>query len=276
MILRVCRLWASRPRLALLSFGTRILLVFVLVFSSNCDVELYHDLSERRANEAILALRESGLRVEKRVQQRGGAGRAATFGLVVPRSEEVRALRVLEQRGLPRLSEPAAAPSARLLFSPLASQSENAAALAAEIATTLERLPEVAEARVHLALPEPEPLSPLGTPRPTASVLLKLRAPPSVRPSELAELVARAVPGLDAPDVTVVRVAPTPPAATGMPAALSKPILAIGPLLLMPESRGLALFLGGLVVLLTLFCAVLLRLAWPRKSAYLAAKTPTL
>ena len=41
-----------------------------LVGLSGCDAELYHDLPERRANEAVLALREAGVRAEKRLEQR--------------------------------------------------------------------------------------------------------------------------------------------------------------------------------------------------------------
>lgn len=234
--------------------------------AAGCDAELYHDLSERRANEALLALREAGFRAEKQIEQRGTGGRSSRFVLIVPRGEEAQALRLLEQRGLPRLPEWAAPQTSQLLRSPLEEHTESAAALSARLADTLERLPEVAEARVHLALPDAEPLSPLGSPRPTASVLLRLRAPLSVKPSEVAELLARAVPGLDPQDVAVVRAsfqAGLEGAAHREPPAL----VSVGPLLLAPESRPVALFLFGVVALLSAVLVLLLRLVWPTRAS---------
>lgn len=239
-----------------------------LAIFSGCDAELYHELSERRANEALLALREAGLRADKR-EQRGFSGRPSGFALVVPRAEESRALYVLEQRGLPRLAERPAVSSNKLLPSPDVVRSEQAAALSSSLSDTLERLPEVAEARVHLALPESEPLSPLGSLRPTASVLLRLRAPLSVKPHEVAELVSRSVPGLDPQDVAVVRA----PFASEKAGVALPPLVAVGPLRMTAESRPLALFFGGLLALVTIACGVLVRIAWTRRSAPGSAAT---
>lgn len=230
--------------------------------ASGCDSELYHDLSERRVNEALLLLKQSGVRADKRLEQRGTATRPSSYALVVPRADELRALSLLGQRGLPRLAERAPSQSSsKLLFSPAEQHAESAEQLSASLSETLERLPEVAEARVHLALPVPEPLSPLGTPRPTASVLLKLRGALSIQPGEVAQLVAHAVPGLEVQDVAVVRAAaPAEP-----PAAGQAPMVAVGPMVVAPESRTLAIGLFGLVVALSALCVTLARLAWPRR-----------
>jgi type III secretion protein J len=238
------------------------LLFLGVATAAGCDAELYHDLPERRANEAVLALRESGLRADKKLEQRGSGGRASSFALTVPRSEESRALALLAERGLPRLSERTARASGALLPSLAEQRAEAAAALSADLAETIERLPEVAEARVHLALPEAEPLAALGSPRATASVLLRLRAPLSVKLGEVAELVSRAVPGLDPQDVAVVH---APFRAPPEPQRLA-PFVTVGPLHVAPESRPLALFLAGLLVVLCTLCGVLVRLAWPKRS----------
>jgi type III secretion protein J len=233
---------------------------------AGCDAELFHDLSERRANEALLALREAGLRADKRLEQRGGGNRPSSFALVVPRAEEARALFILGQRGLPRLPERPPAQNSKLLFSAGEQRSESVATLSASLADTLERLPEVAEARVHLALPEPEPLSPLGSLRPTASVLLRLRGPLSVKSGEVAALIARSVPGLDPQDVAVVS-APAASIANQPPGAPGQALVAVGPLLLAPESRAAALFLYGLLLLFIVATGILVRLAWARRPA---------
>jgi type III secretion protein J len=215
-----------------------------------CDAELYHDLPERRANEAVLALREAGVHADKRAEPRAAASRAPSFALVVARADEPRALRLLAARGLPRTVSAAPAAGNKLFGLPGDGRSEAAAQLQAALADTLESLPAVQEARVHLALPEPEPLHPLGQLRPTASVLLRLRAPLPLPTAEVALLVARAVPGLDAADVAVIS---TPPA-DAAPAALVEAPAAL------PPAWALPLLLGLCVVLLAACAALLLAL----------------
>ena len=232
----------------------RAALIIGLVGLSGCDAELYHDLPERRANEAVLALREAGVRAEKRLEQRAVGPRPASFAVTVAQSDEPRALRLLAERGLPRTVSPPAAAASSLLGLAGDGRSEALTALQARLGETLESLPAVQEARVHLALPEPEPLHPLGQLRPTASVLLRLRAPLPLAAADVALLVARAVPGLDAADVAVVStpasVAPSPPGATDLPAVAT----GRAPAWLLPLLLGLCVALlgacGGLVAAL--------------------------
>ncbi len=235
-----------------------------------CDVDIYHDLSERRASESLLTLRAAGIRADKRLEARGSAGRPSTFALTVPRSDETRALALLTERGLPRPPEPSAGSSNKLLFLPSAQREGSAATQSAMLAETLERMPEIIEARVHLALPEPEPLSSQGSLRPSAAVYLKLRAPLVVSTVEIAQLVAHSVPGLDAQDVSVLA-AQAPTLLPGGAAALSQ----LGPLRFAPESRPALLFLLTALVVLTLACAGLGFLAWPRRKRATRSETPT-
>lgn len=179
----------------------------LLSLIGGCDAELYHDLPERRANEAVLALREAGVRADKRLDQRASGTRPASFAVTVAAADEPRALRLLTERGLPRAATAAAASSPKLLGLSGDGRSEVQAQLQQSLGETLESLPAVQEARVHLALPEPEPLHPLGQLRPTASVLLRLRAPLPLPAADVALLIARAVPGLDAADVAVLSAA---------------------------------------------------------------------
>ena len=236
------------------------LLLCSLGLLAACDVDICHDLSERRASESLLALRAAGIHADKRVEARGSASRASTFALTVPRSDETRALAVLAERGLPRPPEPSAGSGNKLLFLPSAQRESSTAAQSAALAETLERMPEVSEARVHLALPEPEPLSGQGSLRPSAAVYLKLRAPLAVSPGEIAQLVAHAVPGLDAQDVSVL--AAQSPALTPVAATV---LSQLGPFRVAPESRPALLFLLTALVVLGLACAGLGFLAWPRR-----------
>lgn len=235
------------------------LLLSAVLAGSGCDVDIYQDLSERRLSEALIALRQAGIPADKRLLSRGSGGRGSTFALTVPRGEETRALALLLERGLPRPPEASAVGSSRLLFLPGSSRGENAQALSAALTETLERLPEVSEARVHLALPDPEPFSPLGSLRPSAAVYLKLRAPLSAKSGDIAGLVAHAVPGLDAQDVSVLT-SDSPP-----PAAPAPALVHIGPFRVAAESRAGLLFLLSLLAVLSVACVGLGYLAWPRR-----------
>lgn len=236
------------------------LLLALVLASSGCDVDIYQDLSEKRLSEALVALRQAGVPADKRLLSRGSNGRGSTFALTVPRGEETRALAFLAERGLPRPAEASAAAPSRLLFLPGSGRAETAGALSLALAETLERMPEVSEARVHLALPEAEPFSPLGSLRPTAAVYLKLRAPLPAKDAEIAALVAHAVPGLDAQDVSVLCTQSAPAA------AIAPALFRMGPFLVAAESRVALLVVLTALVVLSVACVGLGLLAWPRRA----------
>lgn len=216
-----------------------------------CSSELYHGLPEDRANQALVALREAGFQADKKVAERGGGGRPGNFTLVVPRDEEVRALRFLMERGLPRLPAPPPESAGGGLFAlPEERHAQHSQLLSESLRASLESLPQVLSARVHLALPPPDPLHPAEAGRPSASVLLRLREP-GLRPGDVERLVARAVPGLDEKDVSVLRVAEPGP---GMTSA-GPDLVPVGPLRVARESQGLA---GALLALLFIVSAALL------------------
>lgn len=181
--------------------GSRLAGLSLAVGLLACDAELYHDLPERHANEALLALRQVGLHADKRPSGRTSRGTAYT--LIVPRREEERALSVLSEQGLPGI-EPRSNSESKLVMLPSEARAQQLAQRELALIETLESLPQVSHARVHLAFAEPDPLSPTAQLRPTASVLLRVRGPLSHKPTDIAELVARSVVGLDAADVTVL------------------------------------------------------------------------
>lgn len=222
-------------------------LLCLCLAAPGCDAELYHGLPERQANRAVVGLREAGFAADKRAE-RGGR---ATFTLTVPRAEEGRALRALEERGLVRAAAPRPAPG--LLPLPEEARAARAQELGEQIAATLEALPQVLEARVHLTLPAEDPLRPADQGRGGAAVLLRLRGPLPVPQAEVERLVARAAPGLSPGDVTVMT------ALAPAPAAGEPPYARVGPLLVAPGSQRLAAALLGALCLLG--AALLLLLA---------------
>ena len=221
-----------------------------VVALAGCGVELEHGLDERQANEVASVLESAGIAADKVAED----GNANAYKIVVARAESGRAFSLLESRDLPRRAapRPSATPSAaaRCSPSPVEDRARYGAALAVELERSLEEIPGVVSARVHLALPPDESLvGEAAHSRPTASVLLKTapRSRRSIGDSDVKRLVAGAVHGLSPADVGVVVTA-----ATVEPNA--PPLDRVGPLRVARESRTLtaALATSGLVLILLL------------------------
>lgn len=214
---------------------------------AGCGVELEHGLDERQANEVAAVLEAAGIGADKLPED----GRADAYKIVVARSEAGRAFALLDARDLPRhsmrgLSDTFA--GGTLLPSPVEDRARYAAALAAELERSLEELPGVVSARVHLALPPEESLvGDAAHARPTASVLLKTSRPLAISDADLKRLVAGAINGLQAADVSVVT-------AGGVAEPGAPPFERVGPLRVARDSRTLtaALATSGLVLVLLL------------------------
>lgn len=159
----------ARSRLA--AAGIAGALAFVL---GACTGALRSGLSELEADALVLALDDHAIAATKEPSR----GRA-TFEVRVARGELPAALRVLESRGQLAHRQPdmdAVYGSPSLVPTPLEEATRRAAALAGELARTLEALPGVARARVHLTPPAPR--AALDAPAETwrASVLVQRAA----------------------------------------------------------------------------------------------------
>ncbi len=169
-----------------------------------CGTELEHGLDERQANQVATLLESAGISADKEPDD----GQSGGFKVTVSRNDAARAFSLLEAHDLPRRGQRGLAETftgGGLLPSAVEERARLGAALSAELEHTLEALPGVTAARVHLALPEADPLGGEGArPRPTASVMLKTIAPLGVADSELRKLVAGAINGLQPADVGVI------------------------------------------------------------------------
>ena len=218
---------------------------------TGCGVELEHNLDERQANEVASVLESTSSAADKAVED----GNANAYKIVVARSEAGRAFSLLEARDLPKrslrgLSDTFA--GGTLLPSPVEDRARYGAALAAELERSLEEIPGVVSARVHLALPPEEPLvGDAAHARPTASVLLKTSQKLVLSDGDIRRLVAGAVTGLQSADVGVV-------VAGGIVEPGAAPLDRVGPLRVAHESRALtaALATSGLAVILLLSLAL--------------------
>jgi type III secretion protein J len=186
--------------------GRAVALAFLL--ASGCGrEELLHDLDERQATEVLVALEDAG--VQARKTRAGGA--EAAFMVEVDTSDAGRALRALAARELPRPRPPGFGEvfsRGGLVPTAVEERALYLHALSGELARSLESIDGVVGARVHLALPEQDPLRPGERPPPRAAVLVRCRpsACTSVRSLEpgIRSLVVGAADRLEPAAVAVV------------------------------------------------------------------------
>jgi type III secretion protein J len=190
----------------------RMLLCLALaVAMAGCSgQELYRDIDEREANEMVAVLMRAGIESSKAPGEKG------TFTVAVPQSEFARAVDVLRQNGLPRedyeslgtvfkkegFTSSSLAERARLVFG-----------ISQELSSTISQFDGVVEARVHLALPEADPLTGAANP-PSASVFVKYREGFDLpaQTAAIKALVTNSVEGLEYDKVSIAMTeAKTPP-----------------------------------------------------------------
>jgi type III secretion protein J len=174
----------------------------VLLLLSACgEQELYAQLSQRQANEMTAVLRSSGIEAEKKPRDGG------LFAVMAPRESFSQAIEVLRAHGLPREGYD----SLGQVFkkegfgsSPIEDRARLNHALSQEIANTLSSIDGVVTARVHLSLPERDPLADKAAPS-SASVFIKHRAGVDLnaRVGNIKSLVINALPSLPYDNVTV-------------------------------------------------------------------------
>ncbi|MBC7172766.1 MAG: hypothetical protein H5U40_10080, partial [Polyangiaceae bacterium] len=243
-------------------------ILFSLV--AGCDARLAGDLTERQANEIIVALHARGIPAKK--EPAAGARGEPRYEIEVPEAEVAEALGALASVGLPRREETGleeAFAGGGLVPSATEERARLLAALGGELARTLERIDGVVDARVHVALPDPsETLLDETPPSPRASVLVKHRvdyAPPDAE--SIRAVVAGAVQGLDTTSVSVLTI-------VGDPGSPAVSLTRVGPI---SVGRGSAPLLKAVlatslaihVVLASLLVAVLRRHRRPKRASAL-------
>jgi type III secretion protein J len=237
-----------------------VALLAVAALACGCAVPVVAGVEEGDANRIVVALDRASVDATKEVDP-SAEGR---FRVLVPRDDVPRALATMNAEGLPR-PNPAGVLSSvdkgALVPSRAAEQAMVVAGLAGDLERTLESVDGVLAARVHLSLPEVDPLSPLrdaAKMKGTASVLLEHRGPtPPIAVAEIERLVAGGIAGLAPENVTVVTIARTEPASAGDSRALAH----VGPIAVARTSaRVLQVALGALLAVIALLAVVTLSL----------------
>jgi type III secretion protein J len=223
-----------------------------------CSTAIQHGIDEAAANEVLTSLARAGIPASKARDEDG-------YSISVAAGDALGAMELLRSLGLPRSPRSGLGEvykSASLLPTPTEESARYVAGLSGEIERSLEAFDGVALARVHLVLPEHDPLSIDGAPRvpARAAVLLKLRAGQAVLvgEAEVRKLVAGSVPGLDPAAVAVVLTMTTAVA----PASREPSLVALGPWRMTAATRASVVAVGtALLAALVVLAALVLLLA---------------
>ncbi|WP_375402155.1 type III secretion system inner membrane ring lipoprotein SctJ [uncultured Sphingomonas sp.] len=179
--------------------------------------DIHSGLTEQEANEVVAALGVAGISATK------AAGEKETWSVGVGDGDFARAVEVLRANGLPREefeSLGAVFKKEGFTSSPLAERARLMYGLSQELSRTISGIDGVVQARVHLTMPEADPLSHQAPPS-SASVFVKYRPGFDLRnqTGAIKSLVTNAIEGLTYERVSVVMVAARPspaPAGTGL------------------------------------------------------------
>jgi type III secretion protein J len=221
-----------------------------------CTAPVAHGLDEHEANGVAVALERAGIDAQKEVDPTA----EGKFRVLVARDDSSAALGVLREEELPRPKPKGlleAMGQGSLVPSRATEHAQYLAGLSGDLEKTLLSVDGVLAARVHLQVPEPDPLRPAGAEKATASVLVEHRgATPPLASDALARLVAGGVPALAADQVSVVQIA-RPARAEGAETRLRH----VGPLAVAQSSlRPLQLGFGGLIALVVVQAIAVLAL----------------
>jgi len=215
-----------------------------LLLAACSDQELYSQLSERQANEMVAVLRSAGIDAEKNVQE-------GKFSVTTSRNDFSQAVRTLNAQGYPRESFDSMGKVFKregFVSSPLEERARLLHAMSQEISNTIANIDGVVTARVHLVVPERNPL--VDKPQPAAaSVFIKHRPEKNLaaQTSQIKALVVNSIEGLAYDNVTVALfpaegLSQEPPRAA--PAAAQERQASLAPPLLAGGAAG-AFALGG-------------------------------
>ena len=193
-----------------------VCLLLLLLPMAGCKQVILHNLNEREANQFLTKLSENGVKSSKSIQPDG------KWSLLVERSLEVPALRILEGARLLNQRESAAQSKSNIVASREEQRFQYERSLSREIETTISHLSGVYEARVHLNLAPTDPLFGRQTSNnfiQTASVLVVHEKEVALAAPQVAELVSGAS-GIPLDKVSVVLMASESSAVQSTPLSL--------------------------------------------------------
>lgn len=212
---------------------TGLVLLAALALAGCGTREIYGNLKEDQANEMIAALRDARIDAGKSSDKDG------QWSVSVDADSFSRAIQVLRARGLPRddfASLGTLFEKKGLVSSPVEERARLIYGLSQELSHTVSEIDGVVQARVHLAIPEADPLSDRVKPA-SAAVFVKYQPGYDLRgqTGAIKSLVTNSIEGLSYDKVSVVMVpsqAAPPPEPSVLAASFDSAVLRIGLLLI--------------------------------------------
>lgn len=195
--------------------GRLALTLAAMLMLAACQEDLYTGLEEREANRIVAVLDRSGIPASRLLQDDG------TMTVRVDGARFGEAVAILEQAGLPQqqfASMGEVFQNDGLVSSPMQERARLLFALSEELSRTVTEIDGIQSARVHIVLPENDPLR--GDAKPSsASVFVRHDAELQVAGliPQIKALVANGISGLTYDNVSVVPVIAAAPLDPGTP-----------------------------------------------------------
>jgi type III secretion protein J len=195
---------AALLRCSLPRWVQRALVLLVALLLSACETELYNNLDQRQANEIVATLQQRGIPAQRMVVKGG------QYTVVVDKARFADSIAILNEAGLPKQEFQTMGQVFKkdgLVSSPMQERAQMIFALSQELSRTVSEIDGVLSARVHLVLPENDPLRQQLVPS-SASVFIRHRSNTRVDNlvPQVKMLVANGVAGLSYDKVSVVLV----------------------------------------------------------------------
>lgn len=187
--------------------------VVLALFLTGCRTELYSNLPENDANAMMAILLNNEIGADKLFDKKAG-----TYSLTIDEGKLPKAVALLKEHGFPREKVASIGELFKkegLISSPLEERARFIFALSQSVQETLSQIDGVLVARVHVVLPENNPIGEEIKPS-SASVFIKYNPAYRVEAmkSEIKLIVEKSIEGLSYDKVSVVMVPAQLPAAT--------------------------------------------------------------
>lgn len=190
---------ANWPRIAV-----RLIMIIMCAALASCKSELYTNLDQRHANQIVATLLEHGIAADR------SPGKGDRVSVSVDESRFAEAVEVLNDNGLPKQGFSTLGEVFKkdgLVSSPVQERAQMIFALSQELSQTVSEIDGVLSARVHLVLPENDPLRQQLVPS-SASVFIRYHAnaPVNELVPQVKMLITNGVAGLSYDKVSVILV----------------------------------------------------------------------